>query len=140
MTNLNVIEIKISSIREYLKILNGFKKHSCKEIKENLILKGAVERYLYLVVQETIDLAEALVSFKDLQRPSAHSDAFYALNEEGIISSQELTEKLVKMAGFRNVIAHDYKKLDFGIVYDVLRNRLQDIVDFISEVEESLNL
>ena len=55
------------------------------------------------------------------------------LNEEKIISN-ELTEKLVKMTGFRNAVAHDYEKLNYEIVYDVLQNRLKDIEEFIGRI------
>ncbi|MDP2909816.1 MAG: DUF86 domain-containing protein [bacterium] len=139
MTNFNAIELKISSIRKYLKILKSFKKYSQKEMETNDMIKGAVERYLYLAIQETIGLAEAVVSLKDFRRPEDYGETFEILNEENIISPL-LREKMVKMTGFRNIVAHDYKKLDFTIVYDVLQNRLKDIEDFIKQIKKSLNL
>jgi len=135
MMNLSVIENKISSIRKYLKILEGYKKYSRKEIEENIDIKGAVERYLYLVTQATIDLAEALISFKNFRKPTTLGENFYILNEEKIIP-RDLTQKLVKMVGFRNIMAHDYEKLDYDIVYDVLQNRLADIEEFLRIVKK----
>ncbi len=61
------------------------------------------------------------------------------MNEERFLSSA-LTEKLVKMASFRNVIAHDYEDLDFGIIYDVLQHRLKDIEAFLAETKRKLDL
>ncbi len=61
------------------------------------------------------------------------SEAFHILNEEDIISNQ-LTEKMVKMVGFRNVMAHDYEKINYDIVYDVLHKRLKDIEEFIGKI------
>ncbi|MEK7575538.1 MAG: DUF86 domain-containing protein [Patescibacteria group bacterium] len=133
MTNVNVIENKISSVRKYLKILDGFKKYSRKEIENDLNIKGALERYLYLVAQATIDLAEAIVSYKKLRKPSTMSETFHILNEEGIIQ-KELMEKMVGMTGFRNAIAHDYEKINYDIVYDVLQNRLVNIEEFLKSV------
>ncbi len=130
MTTANVIENKISSIQKYLKILEGYKKYSRKEIEDDVNIKGAVERYLYLVTQAAIDLADAVISFKNLRKPTTLSESFQILQEEIIISA-ELTEKLIRMTGFRNVIAHDYEKLNYDIVYDVLHNRLKDIEQFI---------
>lgn len=43
------------------------------------------------------------------------------------------------MARFRNIIAHDYEDLDFGIIYDVLQNHLQDIEDFLLVIKNKLN-
>ena len=134
MTNLNIIENKISSVRKYLKILERYKKYSQDEIEKDLDIRGAVERYLYLVIQSTIDLAEAVISHKNLRKPATMSEAFYILNEENFINEQ-LTDKLAKMVGFRNIMAHDYEKINYGIVYEALQNRLQDITEFIESMK-----
>ncbi len=136
MTNLSVVENKISSVREYLKILERYKKYSKEEIVNNIDLKGAVERYLYLAAQAAIDLAEAVIAHKNFRKPSTLSESFYILNEEGVIPA-ELTEKMVKMTGFRNTVAHDYAKVNYDIVYDVLQNKLTDIEKFIDIISES---
>lgn len=130
MTNFAVIENKISSIKKYLKILERYQRYSVQEIEKNVDIRGAVERYLYLVSQATIDLAGAIISFKNLRKPATMSEGFYILNGENIIPN-ELTEKLVKMVGFRNIIAYDYEKINYDIVYDILHQRLKDIEDFI---------
>lgn len=129
MTNIETIENKISSVRKYLKILENYKKVSSPEIESDINLKGALERYLYLAVQATIDLAEAVISYNNFRKPTVLSESFDILNEEGMISS-ELTKKLVKMVGFRNIIAHDYEELNYDIVFDVLHNKLNDIEEF----------
>lgn len=135
MTNINVLENKISAAKKYLKILERYQKYSASQIAKSVDLKGAVERYLYLAVQAAIDLADITVSLKKLRKPSTLSESFDILGEENIISA-ELREKLVKMVGFRNVIAHDYEDVDENIVYDVLQNRLQDIKEFIKILEK----
>lgn len=135
MTNLAVVENKISAVKKYLGIVGGYKKYSQQEIESNLDLKGALERYLYLTVQATIDLADALVSYKQFRKPTSMSESFDILNEEGIIL-KELTEKMVKMTGFRNIIAHDYEKIDYSIVYDVLQNGFGDVEKFVEVVEK----
>ena len=139
MSNLSVIETKISHIQKYLKLLERYKKFPQKEIEDNPDLKGAVERYLYLVVQATLDLGEAIIAFKEFRRPGTYTDVFYILHEREFIS-KDLTEKLINMTKFRNVIAHDYEKVDFGIVYDALYNRLVDIEDFTGVVKSNLKL
>lgn len=135
MTNKAVIENKISATKKYLKILEGYKKYSQQEIEENVDIRGAVERYLYLATQATIDLAEAVIAFKNLRKPTSLSESFYILNEEGIVS-KELTEKMVGMTGFRNVIAHDYEKINYTIVYEVLQHGLEDVEEFLTIISE----
>jgi len=129
MTNLTVIENRISAVKKYLKILERYKKYSVKEIEEDLDIRGAVERYLYLAIQTTIDLAEAVISYKNLRKPSSMSETFHILNEEDIISP-DLKTKMSKMAGFRNIIAHDYEEINYEIVFEILQKGLSDIEEF----------
>lgn len=56
------------------------------------------------VIQSTIDLAEAIIAYKNFRKPATMTEAFYILNEEGFISDR-LAGKLAMMVGFRNVIA-----------------------------------
>lgn len=139
MSNQNVIETKISHIQKYLRLLERYKKFSQKEIEQNPDFKGALERYLYLATQATIDLGEAVIAFKEFRRPGTYTEVFYILDEEEFIS-KDLSEKLVNMTKFRNIVAHDYEKVDFEIVYDALKNRLVDIEEFIGAVKAELNL
>lgn len=139
MNSLKVIENKISSVRKYLKILQRYKKYTQKEIEADIDIKGAVERYLYLAIQSTIDLAEATIAYKNFRKPSTMTEGFYILNEEGFLSNK-LTGKLAKMVGFRNVIAHDYENLDYEIVFDVLQNKLKDIETFLKESSKKLKI
>ena len=133
MTSLAVIENGISNIKKYLNILHGYYKYAYEEIVNDLTLKGAIERYLYLLVQSSLDLAEALISYKKLRRPATFSECFEILNEAKLID-KDLMHKMVKMAKFRNVITHDYEELDYEIVYDIFKNRLIDVEDFINTI------
>lgn len=130
MSNLTVIENKISEARKYLIILERYKQYSQEKIVNDIDIKGALERYLYLAAQSVIDLADAIISYKKFRKPTTLSESFFILNEEKVIS-KELTEKMVKMTGFRNTIAHDYGKLNYDIVYNTLHNNLKDIEEFL---------
>lgn len=133
MTSRDVIENKISSTRKYLRILDRYKSRSKDQIQQDVDLKGAVERYLYLAVQSAIDLAEALIALKSLRKPATMAESFRILGEEGLLPA-ELTESLAKMAGFRNILAHAYEDIDGDIVYDVLQNRLTDLAEFLDRI------
>lgn len=139
MTNIGILENKISAVKKYLKIVEMYKKFSISTIEKDITLKGAVERYLYLAIQETIELAEAAIALKKLRKPTTYSENFYILEEEKILS-KSLTEKMVKMSGFRNFISHAYYKADFKIVYNALQNGPADIKNFLKIIQKKLNI
>ena len=135
MTDLSVIENKLSSITKYLSILDNFKKYSRDTLENDLVVRGAAERYLYLVTQSAIDLAEAVISYKKLRKPTTMSEGFHILGEEKFIDSK-LVQQMAKLVGFRNIMAHDYQRVDYDIVYDILQFKLEDIEAFLDSVRE----
>jgi uncharacterized protein YutE (UPF0331/DUF86 family) len=134
MTSIDVIENKVSSTRKYLSILERYEKYSQEEIESNLDIRGAIERYLYLAVQSTIDLAESMIAYRKLRKPTTMAESFHILHEAGIIPKDSV-QSLVQMTGFRNAIAHAYEDLDYSIVFDVLHNGTKDIVFFLEAIE-----
>jgi len=136
MTSIDVIENKISAVRKYLSILDRYERFARTEIENDIDIRGAVERYLYLVTQSTIDLAESIIAYKKLRKPTTMAESFHILHEAGVISD-ELKQKLVQMTGFRNVITHAYEDLDYDIVFDILHNGKKDISDFLETLEYS---
>lgn len=137
MSNSKIIESKISEVKKYLLIVKKFQKYSQQEIESDETIKGAVERYLYLVCQATIDLAEAFIAYKELRKPTSQNDRFYILTENEIIAPP-LSENMIKMTGFRNVLAHDYAKVDYQRVMDILQNGLNDVEKFIKIIENKI--
>ena len=64
-------------------------------------IRGALERCLYLSIRATVDLAEAIISYKNFRKPATMGESFRILNEEKIIPT-ELTAKMANMVGLKN--------------------------------------
>ena len=56
------------------------------------------------------------------------------------ILSLDLAQSLEKMAGFRNILVHDYIKVDSRRVYKILQTNLKDIEDYLKEIVDCLRL
>jgi len=136
MTSLHVIENKISAVRKYVKLLDSYKERSRAEIESDPTLCGAVERYVYLAAQATIDLAEATIAYKHFRKPSTNRECFEILVENAVIE-RGLADKLARMSAFRNLLAHAYDRIDYGIVVDVLNCALSDLGEFTKAIERA---
>ncbi|HYX25067.1 MAG TPA: DUF86 domain-containing protein [Thermoanaerobaculia bacterium] len=80
----------------------------------------AVILHLWQAVQAVIDLAtSACVHFR-LGTPQSYGDSFQRLAAGGFLAP-ELAGRLTRAAGFRNVVAHTYERLDMGLVYRAAR-------------------
>ena len=139
MTNFSVIENRISLIKKYLKILKRYQKFSREQIEKDVDIRGMVERYLYLGIQASIDLGGAIISLKNFRKPTTLSENFYILEEEKIIS-KKLAEEMANLVGLRNILSHQYGKINYDIVYDVLQNKLGIMEEFINRIKGKLKI
>jgi len=89
---------------------------------------------LQQAIQGCIDIGSHIISSEDWGAPGSLSDIFYRLEEHGILQP-DLVEKIIPMAGFRNLIVHQYQDVDYVIVYQLYQNRLKDIEAFLDAVE-----
>lgn len=137
MSNKDTIENKISLARKYLARLESYKKYSREEIEKDQFISGSLERNLYLVIQSTIDTAETIIAYRELRKPATLREEFEVLGEAGIIEG-DIVAQMMNMVGFRNIIAHDYTKIDYDIVHNVLHKRLGDIEKFLNIVEKAI--
>lgn len=136
MSTQALIEDKISQIQKYLNILRAYQGRGKSDIQQDVTLRGAVERYLYLLTQAVIDLAEMLIAYKKLRKPATMSECFEILGEAKLIEP-DLQETMIKLTGFRNVLAHDYTDIDYDIVHDVLNNKIADVEKFVRRTQVS---
>ncbi len=80
-----------------------------------------------------LDISGHIISDEKLRVPETYADAFRILVEDGILSKLHLAA-FEKMADFRNIVVHDYERIDPEIVVAILRNNLRDFEAFKSSV------
>ena len=62
-------------------------------------------------------------------------EIFPAMAQAGYLS-EELSEKLKKAVGFRNISVHEYQKIDWEIVFSLINKNLGDFKEFVREVSK----
>ena len=68
-----------------------------------------------------------------MRKPEDNQDVFEILQEEKIIS-RKLFSNLRGIVGFRNILVHEYGKIDREIVYRKLKNNLDNFKQFKKQV------
>jgi uncharacterized protein YutE (UPF0331/DUF86 family) len=136
MTERAILENKISSVEKYLTIVKKYIGVTAEELKADFEKRGAVERYLYLLIQSTIDLGEEYIALRGFRKPTTLSDVFYVLQEQDIITPV-LAEKLVKLVGFRNILSHEYEVINYEIVEKILRSEVVCLENFKEIIKNS---
>jgi uncharacterized protein YutE (UPF0331/DUF86 family) len=99
-------------------------------------LRDIVERNLEIAAQCCIDISHRIISIEGAQKPVDYQDAILRMGELGVLPP-EFARHLAPLAGFRNILVHEYVRLDWDRVYRVLHN-LEDLERFASLVRRWL--
>lgn len=91
--------------------------------------------HLWQAVQSVIDLALAACLYLHLGTPPSYGEAFERLAERGYLD-EPLAQRLVRAAGFRNVVAHNYSRLDMARVYQAAQEGPTDLRTFLAALRD----
>lgn len=136
VVNKDKIEQRLMKLEQTIRKLKHIANHTWDEYSKNEGLKDRAERNLQLAAQACIDIANHIVADSGFRAPSGYGEAFIILMEEGIIPGK-LAERMRMIAGFRNILVHDYLKIDDQAVYASLSN-LNDLTEFAQYIEKLL--
>lgn len=131
------INDKIREIKEFLEQLKQILPDTLPEYKANIEKKAACERYAEKIIEAITDLAFLTIKAKKLRIPTDDLDAFEILSENKMIS-ETLAKKLQKAKGMRNIIAHQYGKIDDEIVFNSVTKELEnDAAEFTLKITQT---
>jgi len=94
---------------------------------------------LQRAVQAAMDLASHVVAAEGYGTPDSTAGAF-ALLEEHRVLDPELSRRLKKMVGFRNIAIHEYQTVDPAVLASILDRHLGDLLAFGHRVVDAFGL
>ncbi len=98
----------------------------------------AVVLHLWQATQIVIDVAMGACLALRLGTPRSYGDAFRRLENDGVIET-DLADRLVRAAGFRNLVAHAYESLDMVRVHEAATTGPADLLRFLACVSDYTN-
>lgn len=131
------IEQKKGRILEYIRLLRSIQDDCLKLFDTDPIYRGALLHYLYLMADSCIALAELVIKYKELRLPQTYAEAFDILGANHILDP-EFAYSFAKIAGFRNILAHDYEALDGQRICKSLLSGLDQVEQYVKEIENKL--
>lgn len=96
----------------------------------------AVILHLWQAVQIVIDLALSACVALDAGAPATYAEAFQRLGDAGVVDGA-LASRLARAAGFRNVVAHAYERLDMARVHLAAREGPADLRAFLAALRDA---
>lgn len=139
MPDLEIIEKRIASFIEDLQNLKKYKNITAEDIKKDKDLLWILERGLYLLIQNLLDMFAHIVSADFNEKWDSYTDINEVLLKHGMITEDD-KRVLNQMAGFRNRLSHEYLSLDTNVLIDIINNRLSDFSKFLLIIKKYCNL
>lgn len=141
MLNKNLVKRKISLIQEELVRLADFSKMSLNEIIRDFVKQAALERFLERIITRAIDVNQHLIlelAQKETTPPKDYKETFLRLADFKIYP-KDFAENISRSVGTRNILVHEYEKVDYSKIYGAVDECIRDYhryCDYILEFIE----
>lgn len=133
-----IVERKLDSLQRCIERVASRRPPSVEALEADIDLQDILVLNLSRAVQICVDLAAHLLSGLPVPPPDTMGAAFERLTEAGILDP-ELSLRMRKAVGFRNIAVHAYDAIDWEIVHAIATDRLQDFKAFARTVAAQLD-
>ena len=120
---------KLSELDDYRRQVKEFEALTVDQYARDWKIQRIIERTLQMMIETCVDVAGHIVSDEGFRIPKSYADTFTVLHENGILDDR-LYLSLKKMAQFRNIVVHQYDKIDSAIVVGILQKNLKDFAAY----------
>ena len=76
------------------------------------------------------------MAYTSLPVPINMADSFEKLAMAKIIT-KETAERMKKAVGLRNILVHEYQKIDWSIIWSVITSHMIDFHSFVAEIQSA---
>lgn len=132
MVERETVRSLLDTIERRLNRLQEASDLSIDDYVEDQDVQDIVERNFELAIQACINLGLHLLADEPTAPPETNREVFRELAALDLIDD-ELSRRLEEMAGFRNVLAHEYARVVPELVHENL-DRLDDLREFVREL------
>jgi uncharacterized protein YutE (UPF0331/DUF86 family) len=124
---------KVANLETCIARINAVYRNDRAAFLQDLLRQESVLLNLQRACENVIDIANIAVAELDLGVPASARESFELLENAGIIRP-EITSKMAIMVGFRNLIVHQYFRIDPERVCNILDADLKDLQHFANAV------
>lgn len=130
MIDKDILLSKADKAHRYIRRIREKSPSTLDAFLSNLDIQESVLFNLQMAIQNCIDMASHVISDEGLGMPGSTNEMFYMLQDNGYIP-KDLTEKMVAAVGFRNLLVHEYGKVDLEEVYRISQDNVEDLLQFM---------
>ena len=139
MVDTDLILAKAGSVKRHLNRVFEKRNTDLGTFLKNIDIQESVLFNIQMAIQNCIDIAAHIISDEGLGVPGSTNEMFYLLEEKSYLDN-EITEKMVKAVGLRNLVVHEYSKIDLERIFEVTQKDITDLNEFLKSIFKKLDL
>ena len=128
---------RFDSIARCIERLESKLPFSLESLQRDFDLQDIASMNVYRIIQLSVDVCTMIIARSPAAIPGDMAECLSVVAGLGWIS-QETSLRMKKSVGLRNIMVHEYEKIDWEIVHGVVHDHLSDVKVFIREIIEHL--
>lgn len=136
--NQDLIKNKLTQIQHYLKELEPILAEDSRQIIEDNLKLHTVERLLQVIVDTAIDINTEVITAQKFNAPEDYYSTFIILGENKILP-MEFALKIAPAVGLRNLVVHQYGRVDTKQMIDDIKANIGDFVYYLKLINNYIN-
>ena len=133
MVDRDLVLRKLADLDQYLGQLSEYQSVSVEQYRGDWKTQRIIERTLQMAIEVCLDVATHIIADRGLRAPTTYAEAFEVLGEAGLLDPV-MRDVMIRMSRFRNLIVHEYARVDPAMVVRILREHLADLARFKTAV------
>jgi uncharacterized protein YutE (UPF0331/DUF86 family) len=137
MVDRDLLLRRLALLETYLGQLAQYRSIDANAYRADWRTQRVIERTLHLAIEACMDVADHVVADRRLRVPETGASRSRSSPRRACCRLR-WAAALASMVGFRNILVHDYARIDPAIVVRVLRSDLADVERFLDTVRALL--
>jgi len=139
MVDKDLILAKAGSVKRHFDRIKAKSDTDMATFMRDLDRQESIAFNMHLAIQNCMDIAAHIISDEGLGVPGSAGEMFFILQENGFLSA-DLADRMVKAVGFRNLLMHEYQKIDLQRLHKAAEQNVDDLIEYLSAVFSKLGM
>ena len=139
MVDKDLILAKAGSVKSHLNRILEKRNVDLDNFIKDIDRQESILFNIQTAVQNCIDIAAHIISEESFGVSGSTTEMLYILEKNGYLDN-DLTQKMVKAVGFRNLIVHEYGKIELEQVYAIAQDDINDLNEYLKAIIKKLGL
>lgn len=131
------IEPRLDGIEKEVLLLRSFAQMPFEDFVNDVTV-DRTHLHLWFALEGMSHIGSHILSRTPGGRFTEYKEIARKLGEIGLFDKSFAEDTLVKMAGYRNRLTHFYAEVTPEELYDIIKNHLEDIVQFVEVIKKLL--